>query len=89
MTWRLFALERYGYPDAERSSEPLSLTTPDARLVGAFYLPADEVVLVLVEALDAGAVMAATRQAGWRVDRQQPAEWVSARPTRRAHEGDA
>ena len=76
MTWRLFALERYD--DMSGSPEPLSpLSTMDARLVAVVYLPADEVVLALIEGADAGAVTDAATAAGWRVDRLNPAEWLS------------
>lgn len=76
MTWRLFALERYD--DTGGSPEPLSaLSTMDTRLVAVVYLPADEVVLALVEGADADAVTAAATAAGWRVDRLNPAKWLS------------
>ncbi|WP_117208839.1 hypothetical protein [Allorhizocola rhizosphaerae] len=77
MTWRLFALERYD--DTSGSPEPPALlSTVDACLVAVVYLPADEVVLALVEGPDAEAVSAAAATAaGWRVDRLNPAQWLS------------
>jgi len=76
MTWRLFALEHYD--DTGGLPTPLAaLSTVDARLVAMVYLPADEVVLALVEGVDAYAVAAAAVAAGWRVDRLNPAQWLS------------
>ncbi len=46
------------------------------RLVAAIHLPADDVVLVLVEGPDAATVTAAATAAGWRVDRLNPAAWI-------------
>ncbi len=79
MAPRLFVLERYDRGPAERADEPIErLTTGTTRLRGALRIPADEVVLALVEGPDAETVAAVARAAGWRVDRLGPAEWIAA-----------
>lgn len=77
VTHRLFAVERY-----ERSGHgevpdlgPLPAAA-DTRLVVAVHLPADEVVLALVEGPDTQTVADSAAAAGWRVDRLNPAVWV-------------
>jgi hypothetical protein len=75
---RLFALERYDRTGDARVPEPLPLlTAAGTRLVAAVHLPADEVVLALVEGPDAETVAAAATAAAWRVDRLSPAVWLS------------
>ncbi len=78
---RLFALERYERHDrsaGEYAPEPMApLAAGRARLVGALHLPADDVVLALVEGPDAETVAAAAVAAGWRVDRISPAAWLT------------
>ena len=77
MTNHLFALERYDRSGSESPPEPVSLpATADARLVGVVHLPADDVVLALVEGPDSETVTAAASAAGWRPDRVSPAAWV-------------
>ena len=79
MTRRLFALEHYDHSGGAVAPEPAStLTAADTRLVAAIHLPADDVVLVLVEGPDEETVAAAATAAGWRVDRLNPAAWLSA-----------
>ncbi|MER7461210.1 hypothetical protein [Micromonospora sp. NPDC126480] len=79
MASRLFVLERYDRGPAERADEPVErLTTGTTRLRGALRIPADDVVLALVEGPDAETVAAVARAAGWRVDRLGPAEWIAA-----------
>ncbi len=74
---RLFALERYDITgDAHAPDAVLSLATAETRLVVAVHLPADDVVLALVEGPDAKTVAAAAAAAGWRVDRLNPASWI-------------
>jgi hypothetical protein len=74
----LFAVERYDEsgtgldPTAAFPALPAAL-----RLAAALYLPADEVVLALIEGPDADIVGAAVSAAGWRVDRISPASWLS------------
>ncbi|HYY12724.1 MAG TPA: hypothetical protein VE781_17435 [Kineosporiaceae bacterium] len=77
MTRRLFVLERYEPSGAEivpgRAAPPLPAR---CRLVAAVHLPADGVLLALVEGPDADTVASAAEDAGWRVDRLCPADWV-------------
>jgi phage tail sheath gpL-like len=78
VTRQLFALECYDRSGGRAAPEPMSLpTTADTRLVSAVYLPADEVVLALVEGPDAETVAAVAAAAGWRVDRLSPATWLT------------
>ncbi|PZG01382.1 hypothetical protein [Micromonospora deserti] len=75
---RLFVLERYDRGPGERADEPVGrLTTGATRLRGALRIPADEVVLALVEGPDAETVAAVAAGAGWRVDRLGAAEWIA------------
>ncbi|MEW2382091.1 hypothetical protein AB0873_08355 [Micromonospora sp. NPDC047707] len=78
MATRLFVLERYDRVPEDRADESLSrLSTGVTRLRGALRIPADDVVLALVEGPDADTVAEAAAAAGWRVDRLGPAEWIA------------
>jgi len=78
MTRRLFAVERYDGVGGEGPPVPVSLlTTTDTRLVCAVRLPADDVVLALVEGPDQETVAAVAVAVGWRADRLSPAAWVA------------
>ncbi|BCB76191.1 hypothetical protein GCM10022251_68610 [Phytohabitans flavus] len=79
MTDRLFALERYDVPGSEPRSLP---ALAGARLVAAVHLPADQVVLALVEGEDEQSVVDAATAAGWRVDRLHAATWIFERGNR-------
>lgn len=76
VTDRLFALERYDAPGQEPDSLP---ALRGARLVAAVHLPADQVMLALVEGRDERSVADAATAAGWRVDRMHPATWIAER----------
>ncbi|RKN18798.1 hypothetical protein D7147_15335 [Micromonospora musae] len=77
MSIRLFVLERYDRAPGESVDEPVgALTTGVTRLRGAVRIPADDVVLALVEGPDAETVAAVAAAAGWRVDRLGTAEWI-------------
>jgi hypothetical protein len=78
VTNQLFAVERYddtGGAAVPPSSFPA--LPAGVRLAGAVYLPADEVVLALVEGPDVESVCTAVAAAGWRVDRISLASWVA------------
>lgn len=79
MTDRLFALERYDVPGSEPETLP---ALAGARLVAAVHLPADQVLLALVEGRDERSVAEAATAAGWRVDRLHPAIWIFEKGTR-------
>jgi hypothetical protein len=73
---QVFALERYDRTHGEAAQNPVPpLTTRDTVLLGVLRLPADEVVVALVEGPDAETVAAVAATAGWRVDRLSPALW--------------
>ncbi|MGC9665332.1 hypothetical protein ACNTMW_02115 [Planosporangium sp. 12N6] len=77
MPHHLFALESYDRSGTGAVPGPVPpLTTADTRLVVVVHLPADDVVLALVEGPDAETVAAAAATAGWRVDRLSPANWI-------------
>ncbi|MEV6967956.1 hypothetical protein AB0M47_22880 [Hamadaea sp. NPDC051192] len=79
MTRLLFALERYDTSSGLAS--PVLTDLPvgvDVRLVAAVHLPADDVLLALVEGPDADTVAGVAAAAGWRVDRFCPAVWAKA-----------
>ncbi|MFJ6197537.1 hypothetical protein [Micromonospora sp. NPDC092111] len=78
MTGQLFALERYDSSGGESVPALASLPPwPGVRLVAAVHLPADDVVLAIVEGPDAATVAAAAATVGWQVDRLCPAAWLS------------
>lgn len=78
MTSRLFAIERYDRSGDELAPESLRpWPSEGARLMGIVHLPADEVLLVLVEGTDVDTVAAAAAAAGLRIDRINPATWIS------------
>lgn len=78
MSTRLFALERYDATGEHVAPpDPFPVLPGHVHLAGAVYLPADEVVIAFVEGSDEAAVGAAVTGAGWRVDRINPAEWLS------------
>ncbi len=78
VTNRLFAVERYDDSgDVPHPNDIFPRLPADVQLARAVYLPADEVVLALVEGEDEKAVAAAVAAAGWRVDRINPAAWVN------------
>ncbi|MET7750005.1 hypothetical protein [Micromonospora sp. NPDC005367] len=88
MSSRLFVLERYDRVPGESADEPVgALTTGTTRLRGAVRIPADDVVLALVEGPDAETVAEVAAAAGWRVDRLGVAEWIVA-PEETAAPGD-
>ncbi|MER7891009.1 hypothetical protein ABTX15_14410 [Micromonospora sp. NPDC094482] len=77
MAPRLFVLERYDRAPGEWADGLVEgLNTGTTRLRGAVRIPADDVVLALVEGPDAETVAAVAAAAGWRVDRLGPAEWI-------------
>jgi hypothetical protein len=74
----LYALEHYDRTGGAYVPEPPALlTTEQTRLVAAVHLPADDVVLALVEGTGRETVAAAAAAAGWRVDRLTPAAWLA------------
>jgi hypothetical protein len=78
VTSRLFALEHYESSDSVTPHLPTDrLTTARTRLVAAVHLDADVVVLALVEGPDEQTVAATARAAGRRVDRLNPATWIT------------
>jgi hypothetical protein len=73
---QLFLVERYddsGIPDRQ---EPLPAPPPDVPVLFAIRVPADDVILVLVEGPDEESMVAVLAAAGWRVDRITPATWA-------------
>ncbi|NUT21835.1 MAG: hypothetical protein HOV77_21890 [Hamadaea sp.] len=87
MTRLLFAIERYDTSGG--LALPVLPELPDGtevRLVAAVHLPADDVLLALVEGPDADTVAGVAVAAGWRVDRFCPAVWVQA-PSARLQPG--
>ena len=70
----LFAIERYDETGGHAAPpDPFPKLPAHVQLAGAFYLPADEVVIAFVRGHDAETVRTAVTGAGWRVDRISPA----------------
>ncbi|WP_375503635.1 hypothetical protein [uncultured Jatrophihabitans sp.] len=78
MTGQLFVVERYDDTGTPGRAQPLPAVPADVHVVCAVVVPADDVVLALVEADDEPTVTAALAKAGWRVDRITPAIWAQA-----------
>jgi hypothetical protein len=73
---QLFLVERYddsGIPDRQ---ELLPALPPNVPMVFAIRIPADDVILVLVEGPDEESMVTVLAAAGWRVDRITPASWA-------------
>ncbi|WP_375479068.1 hypothetical protein [uncultured Jatrophihabitans sp.] len=76
MTGQLFVVERYDDTGTPGRLLPLPAPPADVRLVYAVRVPADDVVLALIEGTDEQTTSAALTAAGWRVDRITPAAWA-------------
>jgi hypothetical protein len=72
MESQLFLVEQYDHSGTGPDGPVPALAEP-VRVVTAFHLAADQVVLALVEGPDAATVAAAAAEAGWPVDRILPA----------------
>jgi len=71
---QLFAIERYDDTGGHAAPpDPFPKLPAHVHLAGAYYLPADEVVIAFVRGADTETVRAAVAEAGWRVDRISPA----------------
>ena len=73
---RLFVVERYDDTGTPGRSLPLPAAPAEVRVLCAVCLPADDVVLALIEGEDEQTTSAALAAAGWRVDRITPATWA-------------
>ena len=73
----MFVIEHY--QPSNGASVRLAPLPPDgdARLILAIHVPADDVVLAVVEAPDTESVLAAAAAAQWRVDRLCPASRIA------------
>jgi hypothetical protein len=77
---RLFVVERYDDSGRADPVGPFPALPSGMRLACAVHLPADDVVLALIEGQDEASICAAVTGAGWRVDRITAATWASATP---------
>ncbi len=80
---RLFLVERYDDTGSPDRQELLPAPPPDVPLLFAVHVPADDVLLLLVEGTDELTMTETLSAAGWRVDRITPASW--ARPDEDGH----
>jgi hypothetical protein len=76
MTGRLFLVERYDDTGIPGRLQPIPAPPADVRLCCAVRVAADDVVLALVEGADEQTICTALAEAGWRIDRIMPANWV-------------
>ena len=72
----LFVVERYDETGTPGRLLPLPAPPADVVLVCAVRVPADDVVLALVEGADETTICAALTAAGWRIDRIIAATWI-------------
>ena len=75
-TSQLFMVERYDDSGTPGRLQPLPPPSADVLLMCAVCIPADDVVLALVQGSDEQTVSAGLAAAGWRVDRITPATWA-------------
>jgi hypothetical protein len=73
---RLFVLERYEDSGSTGEWQPFPSLPRGMRVACAVHLPADDVVLAVVEGEDESSVCDAVTAAGWRVDRITAATWA-------------
>jgi hypothetical protein len=76
VTDHLFVVERYDDSGTPGRVQPLPAAPADARVLCAVRVPADDVVLALIEGADEQTVCASLTAAGWRVDRIALATWA-------------
>ncbi len=76
MSNQLFVVERYDDTGTPGQFQPMPMPPSDVQLLCAVRVPADDVVLALVEGADEQSISAALNSAGWRVDRITPASWA-------------
>jgi hypothetical protein len=76
VTDHLFVVERYDDTGTPGAVTPLPAAPPGVHVVHAVRVPADDVVLALIEGTDERTICAALLAAGWRVDRITPATWA-------------
>jgi hypothetical protein len=77
---RLFVLERYDDSGRSCPTQPFPSLPSGMRVACAVHLPADDVVLAVVEGEDEASVCDAVNRAGWRVDRITAATWAQVSP---------
>jgi hypothetical protein len=73
---RLFVLERYDDSGRHDSTQRFPALPSGMRVACVVHLPADDVVLAVVEGEDESSVCDAVNAAGWRVDRITAATWA-------------
>lgn len=70
---QLFVVERYDDTGTGGVLESVPLSPADVDVVVAVRVPADDVLLALVEGTNEQTIRAALASAGWRIDRITPA----------------
>jgi hypothetical protein len=73
---RLFLIERYDDSGRHGPWQSFPTLPSGMRVACAVHLPADDVVLAVVEGEDEASVCDAVTAAGWRVDRITAATWA-------------
>jgi len=76
MSTQLFVVERYDDTGTPGRLPALPAPPAEVELLCAVRVPADDVVLALVEGADEQTISTALIEAGWRVDRITPASWA-------------
>lgn len=77
---RLFLVERFEDSGRHDLTQSFRVLPSGVRVACAVHLPADDVVLAVVEGEDETSVCDAVTTAGWRVDRITAATWAQASP---------
>jgi len=72
----LFVVERYDDTGDPDSVQPIPEPPADLRVIYTVRVPADDVVIALVEGRDEQSIRASLGDVGWRVDRITTATWA-------------
>lgn len=73
---KLFLVDRYDDSGTPGQQPPLPALPEGVLLIFAVHVPADDVVLALVEGTNEQIIRTALAAAGWRVDRIVPSTWI-------------
>lgn len=75
-TTQLFVVERYDDTGGPGAVQPIPAAPADVRVIYTVRVPADDVVLALVEGRDEHSIRASLGDVGWRIDRITGATWA-------------
>ena len=77
---QLFVVERYDDTGDPGAAQPIPAPPAGLKVICTVRVPADDVVLALVEGRDEQSIRASLGDVGWRVDRITMATWACPGP---------